>query len=142
MSELQKYFFDAHLQVIRRDGECVSDQWPDGLQLYKAAAVDARLAADAARIEMLQRAVEWQPIETAPVLSYDPEKWYAPHSERILLLMDRHITIGSYHYTQPRGKNPAKGKWREGFGGNVLSQPTHWMPLPAPPAIIKPAREE
>lgn len=76
----------------------------------------------------------WRPIETAPTRSYDPERWYAPHSERMLVFVEGFAQIATYHYNQPRGKNgKPKGKWQEGLCGRVLAQPTHWMPLPSPP---------
>ena len=74
-----------------------------------------------------EQAAGWQPIETAPrdgtrVLTYSPtaaSRWWR-------------VTILRWH--QPA--NPeAKGFWT----GERKVQPTHWQPLPAPPAL--PAKE-
>ena len=67
---------------------------------------------------------EWQPIETAPILPFNEEKWFMSHSP-YLLLWDGRCTIGVFGYTK-RGKS----RWQD-FRSNI--NPTHWMPLPEPP---------
>lgn len=69
--------------------------------------------------------MEWQPIETAPKGRFYAEKWFLSASPPLLLWDGLGATIGQYGYTE-RGK----GRWRD-WRGNV--EPTHWMPLPAPP---------
>lgn len=68
---------------------------------------------------------EWQPIETAPIKPFDPEKWYMPHSPSLLVWNGNHCVIARYSYT--RG---GKGRWQD-HHGNIT--PAHWMPLPSPP---------
>jgi hypothetical protein len=70
----------------------------------------------AARIEDLERVLEWQPIETAP----------KDATCDILLWIP--------------GRAPVVAAWFDGgwapmdLGGNhIRGNPTHWMPLPAPP---------
>ncbi|WP_445322869.1 DUF551 domain-containing protein [Ramlibacter sp. AN1015] len=68
----------------------------------------------------------WQPIETAPTGPFDYDRWFMPHSPRLLLWVGEYAVIGTYNFTE-RGK----GRW-QGPLGNI--SPTHWMPLPAPPS--------
>ena len=67
---------------------------------------------------------EWKPIKDISVFEFDSEKWYND-GPRYLLWAGHHITIGSYGYTKK-----GKGRWRNSLG-NI--NPTHFMPLPAPP---------
>jgi hypothetical protein len=69
--------------------------------------------------------MEWQPIETAPIETFNKERWFMAHSEPLLLWLGGYITLGSYHYTE-RGK----GRWQNHLGN---CKPSHWMPLPPPP---------
>lgn len=57
----------------------------------------------------------WRPIETAP-----------KDGTQILLLGDRSVVNGSWN----RGSAFFSPHW---MGG--IHEPTHWMPLPAPPEI-------
>lgn len=77
-----------------------------------------------AYIESLERdAARWQPIETAPrdgaLLLLACSNW--PHSE--VLGKPVPIKVGGYW----------DGRWNV-FGASW--EPTHWMPLPAPPAAL------
>lgn len=84
--------------------------------------VDGRNAAEALRAQLAKPDDDardaWQPIETAPVdqrvLIYDPDDRQA--------VSVRHI--GSHWKTH---LNTPQGAW----------QPTHWMPLPKPPAAMR-----
>lgn len=62
--------------------------------------------------------MEWRPIETAPK---DDETW-------VLLADDEKVAIGHWLYDE----------WRDysdlGCAGMCGWEPTHWAPLPAPPA--------
>ena len=58
---------------------------------------------------------EWMPIETAPK---DDE-------EKLLWVKDDGMCIGGFDLCHDR--------WRVFEGGYFFIEPTHWMPLPAPP---------
>lgn len=75
---------------------------------------------------MSDRPAEWQPIETAPIRPFDPEKWYMAHSDRLLVWNGHRADIATYNFTQK-----GKGKWHS--GGRIVDSLTHWMPLPEPP---------
>jgi hypothetical protein len=75
---------------------------------------------------MTPRPEGWQPIETAPIEEFRPAEWFTPHSPS-LLLWTNYPVVGNYGYTKY-----GKGRWRS-WQGTV--NPTHWMPLPAPPAL-------
>ena len=75
---------------------------------------------------------EWQPIETAPkdgtrVLLYRPGGWPSAR-----------VTVGNYsderYHTRPRPYWTHDLERMEGKVATRHRQPTHWMPLPAPPA--------
>ena len=66
-----------------------------------------------------------RPITEAPIEPFNKEKWFTPHSPRLLLWVSRYWLIGAYGYTE-RGK----GRWQA--NGRTIS-PTHWMPLPEEP---------
>jgi len=72
--------------------------------------------------------MEWQLIETCPIKPFDKDKWFMPHSERVLVF-DRYPLVAAYNFTK-RGK----GKWVSGMGS---VKPTHWMPLPSPPKAVE-----
>jgi hypothetical protein len=57
--------------------------------------------------------MDWQPIETYP------------RNKTVLLFTDTGYTAIGYQY--------ADFVWRESNDDRILSIPTHWMPLPAPP---------
>lgn len=70
----------------------------------------------------------WQPIETAPIREFMPDKWYTPHSQNVLAWNGGHVCIASYHFTQK-----GKGKWHT--NGRIIGGLTHWMPLPEGPSL-------
>jgi hypothetical protein len=83
---------------------------------------------------------EWQPIETAPkdgrfVLVADPR-------------LDQPVTIGAY-YKADRDEQTGRfsaGSWdgwlsMDGDHLASISHPTHWMPLPDPPAALSTGTE-
>lgn len=84
-------------------------------------------------LQALQRAQEWQPIETAP-----------KDGRRIILGY-----AGSYSEEGYWLSDPSKNYWGEtgwfATDENVLSHhpsnPTHWMPLPEPPSLRQSTRE-
>lgn len=65
----------------------------------------------------------WQPIDTAEIHAFDAECWWA--SGDYVLVWDRGIFVAWYGHTLA-----GKGRW---MAGSEVVQPTHWMPLPAPP---------
>jgi hypothetical protein len=67
----------------------------------------------------------WRPIETAPVEPFDAASWYMNASPSVLVWQGSYCVIATYGYTKQ-----GKGRWRD-HRGNI--EPTHWMPLPAPP---------
>lgn len=83
---------------------------------------------------------EWQPIETAPkdgthILVHDDIGYSVAAWE------DRQNGPGASGVVQPPGwRACAKGTmvddegWDTGHGYKLELEPTHWMPLPAPPA--------
>lgn len=83
----------------------------------RALKAEAALAAAQARIAELEASQQWQPIETAPkngtrILTYSPKDneycWK--------------IEINKWKHSA----------WQ---ASPSMCQPTHWMPLPAPPAL-------
>jgi hypothetical protein len=69
------------------------------------------------QVEALRKDAEWQPIETAP-----------KDGTRLLLIID-HGEHGDKIWT---------GLWADGWAvsyGKPENAPTHWKPLPQPPAI-------
>ena len=71
--------------------------------------------------------MEWQPIETAPIAPFDKERWWDVFSPRLLLWNKHYFQIGVYRYTKK-----GRGKWE---ADGRIATPTHWMPLPDPPAV-------
>lgn len=69
--------------------------------------------------------MEWQPIETAPK---DGEKLLMVGTTRSTQGVVPHIGVGWYS-TFPE-------MWI--FGGQTVSAPTHWQPLPPPPDSTNP----
>lgn len=63
--------------------------------------------------------MEWQPIETAP----------KDGTEVLCFSDDLGIFVA---YIDDHNHNQ-KPKWSTGFGEKSEIDPTHWMPLPAPP---------
>lgn len=89
----------------------------------------------------------WQPIETAPkdgtpILIFDPTQggpgdaaWMVDGRSAPLLFDDRRFAIGYWRVW----KNG--GEWMWGNRNSSRVSPTHWMPLPSPPAASRPAPE-
>lgn len=82
--------------------------------------------------DALREASQWQPIETAP------------HSKPVLVFVPRadqlsNLPSGSWivaYQTEPAP--PLMQTWRfynGDFRGQQIGWPTHWMPLPVPPAL-------
>lgn len=109
----------------------VKRKWRD-----HAAAIIA--AADGAALPMLVRA-EWQPIETAPKdgtrILIAGGTYYYDASE----MPDQEFTSADTAYWR-------NGGWCGGYGseynGEYWHKPTHWQPLPAPPATAIRSRGE
>lgn len=76
---------------------------------------------------MTNTPMTWQPISTAPIEPYDPNRDYWEDRERdgILVWNGRFCEVAWYTYT--RG---GRGLWN---GMRGIIHPTHWMPLPPPP---------
>ena len=70
--------------------------------------------------------MNWQPIDTYQIPVFDPALWYK--SGPSLLVFNGYFTvIAKYGYTKT-----GKGRFIDHFGRNCT--PTHWMPMPEPPA--------
>ena len=67
---------------------------------------------------------EWQPIETAPIGTFNPSKWYLDTLR--CLVVSGYVDIATYGFTS-RGK----GRWKNSM--DRICYPTHWMLLPEPP---------
>lgn len=93
------------------------------------------------RIAELEKADEWQPIETAPkddreilVASFRVVKNHNDLNEAYLCC---DYIVNSYYKKHGQGK--AQKNFKEGFylpwqfGSGVMLVPTHWKPLPTPP---------
>ena len=77
----------------------------------------------------------WQPIETAPkdgtpVLVFCPE-FPAEHSRNVA------PRVMEARWNNP-GMDPRNGAWGDPVYDEWNCEPTHWMPLPAPPAKEQP----
>jgi hypothetical protein len=74
-------------------------------------------------IEQLRAKCEWQPIETAP------------KDRRIRMFVDGEEKHGRWDDDKYAKKPRPHWRWEGGYSiTNVrTNQPTHWMPLPAPP---------
>jgi hypothetical protein len=70
--------------------------------------------------------MKWQPIETAPIREFMPDKWYMAHSPYLLAWNGHCVSIASYHYTEK-----GKGRWR--VDGRIAEGLTHWRPMPEGP---------
>ena len=70
----------------------------------------------------------WQPIETAPKSFRPPLSIYSHHAPQILGLW------GKAFYCVCSWGGPSNPAWIGGDNKPVPFQPTHWMPLPEPPA--------
>lgn len=87
---------------------------------------------------------QWQPIETAPKDGRDMLLWHPQFG----ILMGHWDHVGTsdwwavYAWPQPMHSHPCEG-WFSPFmesDGVDGVDPTHWMPLPAPPAAIREGR--
>lgn len=88
---------------------------------------------------------EWQPIASAPKgggaeLVTDPA--YVKPPKILLCFADGDVSVGYWDWYYAEGGSGYEGDghlaWIEPVSGEQLtrhySQPTHWMPLPAPPS--------
>ena len=64
---------------------------------------------------------EWRPIKTAPKDGTEVLGWPA---------------VGRYNMDMPAPMAWDRGVWRMIAGEGDWMDPTHWMPLPAPPSLI------
>lgn len=69
---------------------------------------------------------EWRPISEYQPQPFDADRWYMP-GERVLVWNGHWVEIAAYGYTAK-----GQGRWRDTV--RRLCYPTHWMPLPEPPA--------
>lgn len=74
---------------------------------------------------------EWQPIESAPfdqaVLVYTMFRGDWSNGDKGIYVAKRRVNRRWYAFA-------------DGCGGAMDTPPTHWMPLPTPPAVEEPAR--
>ncbi len=71
---------------------------------------------------------DWQPIATAPI-SGDP---FTEPQDYVLLWNGQHVGVGAIH-SEEYAEEVGSRYWDEG-GQSIMPEPTHWMPLPAPPS--------
>lgn len=107
-----------------RDGHCGEDDAADTARLILRDA-----SAELAR--MREALTGWQPIETAPRDGTHIDVWYAPKSPTGEPLIPCRV---AYAYFED-------GRWwyqntSNGLGLRLWQEPTHWMPLPEPPAAL------
>lgn len=69
--------------------------------------------------------MDWKTIDSAPIDPFNADKWFMPHSPRLLLWLGNAAVIGNYGFTRK-----GKGRWSDWHG---IINPTHWMELPEPP---------
>jgi len=96
------------------------DAWLDARYAYDRWALEhgPDLFAAAEECETLKQQMQWQPIETAPKDGRDVFIWNdGPYIAR---------------WTNPDGMF---GWWDDSGEVGLQHHPTHWMPLPAPPAV-------
>ncbi len=110
------------MQATAKEIFCEANSWP---RPWSARAIDtllailAKHAPDAAKLE-----AQWQPIETAP------------RDRTMILGINPQSSLGCVTVFY----NSALSKWCSSWEASAIiaHQPTHWMPLPAPPST--PAR--
>lgn len=132
MSDLVRALRDYQRWMTDNNGEpSISIDDINGDETFGAAA--AVIGASVARIEALEAAQTWQPIEIAP-----------KDGSMIIVAQKNHLkekfnwASSAYWYdNEPCPCRPPKCKpgthtgWMAGL--DKLSSPTHWMPLPEPP---------
>ena len=126
---------DAYTQLDRisryMDKTCLDDDYPTN-EIYNELARLYALEKDKAQIvnveHVEQRIVEWQPIETAPK---DGTK---------ILVNGKFNSVIAWFGADPNNGNEEE-EWLSGDGDDFSCgyyytpvDPTHWMPLPNPPA--------
>lgn len=104
----QNRYTDQHYLTWRK-----SDGGKNWNPLFGATQMQAHYQAGVAA----GRAMEWQPIETAP-----------KDGTKVLAVLNRRIMDA---FATPRNDGPAI--WTFGMWSGEHIQPTHWMPLPAAP---------
>jgi len=84
--------------------------------------------------------MEWMPIESAP-----------KDGTYVLIADDSHVTVGKYHEDKGEHLVAAEQPYWEPYDWSYWDRwqtddswflPTHWMPLPAPPALAAPSSTE
>ena len=68
---------------------------------------------------------KWEPIDTCPIQPFNVDRWYVS-GQMVLVFAGGCVSIAQYGYTRK-----GKGRWKNWLG---VCEPTHWMPLPEPPA--------
>lgn len=112
-------FLESTLRTNSRD---ITD-WCDDVE----AAANTLRKALAAAPQAPQQAEPWRPIETAP---RDPD------GPNLLLSNGRSVHEGGWVLvSDPEDYTRKCYGWWDVSGG-MLPEPTHWMPLPAPPATL------
>ena len=84
---------------------------------------NTQLAIDALRKAILSANDTWQPIETAPKFSDEIDIW--ANGERHVNCAFGGNQLGWIYESHPDGDGPVY---------EIVKNPTHWMPLPKPPA--------
>lgn len=120
-------------QAVLRD-----DKWLLADSAYQAGQVEAQAEIDAlkAQRDALLAAQQWLPIESAP-----------KDGTRILLFFPNDVGVisGEWNferfYEKPRPHFTHDQEQRWGVRHMRANQPTHWQPLPPPPAIAKTGEE-
>lgn len=105
-----------------------------------------RIVTRDAGLLQIERLPTWQPIETAPVPPYDPEREWECRLRCLLQLPGRNggkttVIEGEGYWVAPRPNRKVKTpelRWRAQYLGVV--HPTHWQPLPMP--FNEPLNEE
>jgi hypothetical protein len=92
---------------------------------------------------------EWQPIETAPMagqflvfggtwISEEDLEWRRPSGVALIEANENSVVReqrGPYSRKPARYYSPADGDYSGGGFPPYIKNPTHWMPVPAPPMV-------
>jgi hypothetical protein len=92
---------------------------------------------------------EWQPIETAPMegrflvfggtwISEEDLEWRRPSGVALIEANESSVVReqrGPYSRKSGRYYSPADGDYSGGGYPPYIKNPTHWMPVPAPPMV-------